>query len=40
MEETDASAEEAGIWWMQEFADVWTAWLDNDVAQKVLDAIN
>jgi len=40
MEDTDASAEEAALWWMKEFEDVWTAWLDDDVATKVLDAIN
>lgn len=39
MEETDASEEEAAIWWMKEFEDVWTEWIDEDTAEKVKDAI-
>lgn len=40
MEEKDVSAEEAAIWWMNEHEDVWTSWVDEDIAEKVKDALN
>lgn len=39
MEENDADAEEAALWWMEEHEDVWTEWIEEDVAQKVKDAL-
>lgn len=39
MEEEDASAEEAAEWWMKEYEDVWTAWLDEEIVEKVKAAI-
>ncbi|TQS76566.1 ABC transporter substrate-binding protein [Ornithinibacillus gellani] len=39
MEDNDASAEEAAEWWMKEHEDLWTAWLDEDIAKKVKDAL-
>lgn len=39
MEANDATTEEAGDWWMEEHEDLWTSWLDDDIAEKVLDAI-
>lgn len=39
MEEHDASAEEAAIWWMKEHEDVWTAWVSDDIAGKVKDTL-
>lgn len=39
MEETEASEEEAALWWMKEFEDVWTEWIDDEVAEKVKDAL-
>lgn len=39
MDDNDASAEEAAIWWMQEHEDIWTAWLPEDVAQDVVDSL-
>lgn len=35
MAHNDASAEEAAIWWLNEYEDVWTEWLSKDVAEKV-----
>ena len=37
--ETDASPLEAAEWWLLEYQDVWTAWVPDEVAQSVLDAI-
>lgn len=39
MEDEDASAEEAAVWWLKEHEDVWTKWVSDDVAQKVKDAL-
>lgn len=39
MEETDASVEEAAIWWMKEHEDLWTSWVDEDIAEKVKESI-
>ncbi|RFB10984.1 ABC transporter substrate-binding protein [Bacillus sp. HNG] len=35
MNENDASAEEAALWWMKQHEDVWTSWVSEDVAEKV-----
>ena len=35
MEETDADAEETAKWWMQEYEDIWTPWVSEEVADKV-----
>lgn len=40
MEEEEASAEDAAIWWMKEHEDVWESWVDEDVAEKVQAALN
>lgn len=40
MEEEDASAEEAAIWWMHEHEELWTSWLDEEEAEKVKEAIH
>lgn len=40
MEDNDASAEEAAMWWMEEHEDIWTSWIDEDTAKKVKDALN
>lgn len=39
MEENEASAEEAALWWMNEYEEIWTSWIDDEVAEKVKDAI-
>ncbi|WP_330948568.1 ABC transporter substrate-binding protein [Virgibacillus sp. MG-45] len=40
MEANDVSAEEAAVWWMKEYEDIWTAWVSDEVAEKVKDALN
>ncbi|MBU5465628.1 ABC transporter substrate-binding protein [Virgibacillus sp. MSJ-26] len=40
MEEEEASAEEAAMWWMEQHEDIWTSWIDEDIADKVKDALN
>jgi glycine betaine/proline transport system substrate-binding protein len=39
MDENDASAEEAAIWWMNEHEDIWTGWVPENVAEDVKDAL-
>lgn len=39
MEDEGASAEEAAIWWMKEHEDVWTNWIPEEKAQKVMEAL-
>jgi glycine betaine/proline transport system substrate-binding protein len=39
MNETGAEPEEAAHWWMKEHEDVWTAWVSDEVAQKVKAAL-
>ncbi|GAB3798646.1 ABC transporter substrate-binding protein [Virgibacillus kimchii] len=39
MDENDASAEEAAIWWMNEHEDIWTGWVSEEVAEDVKEAI-
>lgn len=39
MNEEDASAEEAAVWWMKKHEDIWTSWVDDDIAKKVKDAL-
>lgn len=39
MEENDVSAEEAALWWMKEYEDIWTNWVDTEIAEKVKNAI-
>ncbi len=39
MEENDATNDEAAIWWMKENEDIWTAWVSDEVAEKVKKAL-
>ncbi|GAF12587.1 ABC transporter substrate-binding protein [Bacillus sp. JCM 19045] len=39
MEEDGLSEEEAAMRWMEEHQDLWTSWLPDDIADKVLDAM-
>lgn len=39
MEDTEASAEEAAEWWMKEHEDVWTSWVEDDIAEKVKNSL-
>lgn len=39
MKENDATAEEAAVWWMKKHEDIWTKWLSEDVAKKVIEGI-
>lgn len=39
MEENDVSAEEAGKWWMEEYEDIWTEWISDDMVDKVKEAL-
>lgn len=39
MMENEASAEEAAMWWMNEYEDVWTSWVSEDVAAQVKEAL-
>jgi len=39
MEDNDASADEAALWWMEEHEDVWTSWVSDEVAEKLKDAL-
>lgn len=40
MEETDANEKEAALWWMKEHEDVWTSWVDDEIAEKVKDSLD
>ncbi|MEC5423750.1 ABC transporter substrate-binding protein [Virgibacillus sp. C22-A2] len=35
MDDNDASAEEAAVWWMNEHEDIWTGWVSDEVAEKI-----
>ena len=39
MEETDADAEEAAEWWMEEYEDIWISWVSEEVAGKVKESL-
>ncbi|WP_163971391.1 ABC transporter substrate-binding protein [Oceanobacillus halotolerans] len=39
MDENEASAEEAAIWWMNEHEDLWTSWVPEEIAEKVKEAM-
>lgn len=39
MEDNDASNEEAALWWMNEYEEVWTEWVSEEVAEKVKAAL-
>src|SRR5690625_1250785 len=39
MYENDASAEEAAKWWLTEYEDVWIEWVDEEIADKVKEAL-
>jgi len=39
MEEDGLSEQEAAMRWMEEYQDIWTSWLPDDIAQDVLDAL-
>lgn len=39
MEDNDVDNDEAAIWWMNEYEDVWTEWVSEEVAEKVKEAL-
>jgi glycine betaine/proline transport system substrate-binding protein len=39
MDENDASADEAAIWWMNEHEEIWTSWVPEEIAEDVKDAL-
>ncbi|HEY4579215.1 MAG TPA: ABC transporter substrate-binding protein [Savagea sp.] len=39
MEDNEVDNDEAAIWWMKEYEDVWTEWVSEDVAEKVKEAL-
>ncbi|WP_368668720.1 ABC transporter substrate-binding protein [Sporosarcina sp. 6E9] len=39
MEETEADQDETAKWWLQENEDIWTAWVSEEVAEKVKAAL-
>ena len=39
MEENEADEDETAKWWMKENEDVWTAWVSEEVAEKVKAAL-
>lgn len=39
MEDNDVDNDEAAIWWMKEYEDVWTEWVSEEVAEKVKEAL-
>lgn len=40
MVDTDSTAEEAAIWWLQENEETWTSWVPDDVAEGVRAALD
>src|SRR5690625_3990860 len=40
MEENDADNDEAAIWWMKEYEDIWTEWVYEEVEEKVKKALD
>lgn len=40
MDKNDATPEEAAAWWMEEHEDLWTSWLDEEIVEKVKDALD
>lgn len=39
MEENDADNEEAALWWMKEYEDIWTEWVPEEIAEKVKESL-
>lgn len=39
MQDNDADADEAALWFLQEYEDVWTSWVPEDIAEKVKVAL-
>ena len=39
MQENDAEADETAKWFLQEYEDLWTKWLPEDIAGKVQEAL-
>lgn len=39
MQDNDISPDEAAIWFFNEYEDLWTSWVSEEIAQKVKDAI-
>lgn len=35
MQDNDATEEEAAIWWLKEYEEIWTEWVSEEVAEKV-----
>ncbi len=40
MQDTDASTEEAALWFFEEYEDLWKSWIPADIAEKVSTALN
>ncbi|GAI75727.1 unnamed protein product, partial [marine sediment metagenome] len=40
MGDNDTTAEEAAIWFLQEYETLWTQWVPSDIADKVKDALS
>lgn len=39
MEDNEVDNDEAAIWWMKEYEDVWTEWVSEEVAEKVKESL-
>ena len=39
MEENEATEQEAALWFLREYEDVWTEWVSDDIADQVRDAL-
>lgn len=39
MQDNESSTEEAAKWFLNEYEELWTSWVSEDIAQKVIDAI-
>ncbi|AOV07643.1 ABC transporter substrate-binding protein [Sporosarcina ureilytica] len=39
MEATDEDAEETAKWWLKEYEDIWTIWVSDEVAEKVIASL-
>ena len=39
MLETEATPEQAAIWWLREYEDTWTSWVPEDAAERVIEAL-
>jgi len=39
MNQNEANSDEAAIWFLKEHQEIWTEWLDEEIAQKVIDTL-